>query len=470
MRRLVYILALIAYGVFSFRTISLRTSPDLGRHLTDGALILAGHFNEIVRTNYYSYAHPSAPFINHHWLMTIVIYAWAHLFSVAGLNVLYLAIGMLAFALYFREAVKTAGLTTASALVVGFLPLLAARPGVRPEIFSLLFLAIFISVIRNVRRQDFPVSTLWILPAIEILWVNLHPGFILGPVLLGTYIAIDLLTRPFQESRLWLGVLFVTGIAGFANPNGVRGLLFPLTVSGNYAMPVRENLSVFQLQHDGISVLVELTVLILVVGTVLVYRKREKMDLGLLLFSAGLGALSLVFFRVYIFFGYFAFLAICAHLHSLRPPKGGIHRVFLGSIVCIFGIVIIDHLDTVAPRLPVDGFGVASDDGRLAEFLRAEQIEGRIFNGYASGGYLIYNFPERKVFIDSRPEAYPADFIRDDYLKAIDSEEGWQRSLRKYDFEVIVFTQFNEDESRFLLRRFRDPEWPRCSRAISLSW
>ena len=44
-------------------------------------------------------------------------------------------------------------------------------------------------------------------------------------------------------------ILGLAILAGLANPNGIQGLLFPLTVSSNYAMDVQENLSTFQLQY-----------------------------------------------------------------------------------------------------------------------------------------------------------------------------------------------------------------------------
>ena len=42
-----------------------------------------------------------------------------------------------------------------------------------------------------------------------------------------------------------------------------------------------------------------------------------------------------------------------------------------------------------------------------AEFLEREAVPRRLFNEVAFGGYLIWRFPERPVFIDGRNEIYP---------------------------------------------------------------
>ena len=95
----------------------------------------------------------------------------------------------------------------------------------------------------------------------------------------------------------------------------------------------------------------------------------------------------------------------------------------------------------------------------LAQFLGENQISGKVFNSYSSGGYLIHYFPGQPVYIDNRPEAYPGDFIRDEYLRPTEDEDSWRRIMEKYDFDYICFVRVNSDDGKFLLRRVRDPEW-----------
>ena len=57
----------------------------------------------------------------------------------------------------------------------------------------------------------------------------------------------------------------------------------------------------------------------------------------------------------------------------------------------------------------------------------------------ADGGYLILAYwPEQKVFFDDRFDMYPRAVI-DDFFTVNDAAPGWDRILRKYDIDVIVW-------------------------------
>src|SRR5947199_72061 len=64
------------FGVLLSHRIDL-TTADLGRHITNGSILLHGSWtdkHEVLYTNFYSYTLPDQPFINHHWLSGVVFY------------------------------------------------------------------------------------------------------------------------------------------------------------------------------------------------------------------------------------------------------------------------------------------------------------------------------------------------------------------------------------------------------------
>jgi len=86
------------------------------------------------------------------------------------------------------------------------------------------------------------------------------------------------------------------------------------------------------------------------------------------------------------------------------------------------------------------GFGLKKDVNLSAEFFKKEKIQAPIFNNYDIGGYLIYHlFPEEKVFVDNRPEAYPASFFEKIYVSMQNDEKIWRKKDEIYNFNVIFF-------------------------------
>ena len=118
-----------------------------------------------------------------------------------------------------------------------------------PELFSLLWIAVYLAVLL---RADQTPKVVWVLPAVQVLWVNMHGLFVLGPLILGAYwidllagltwrdesdtASINVSTRrqaDLAKGRWWWHVGAATvavGVACLANPYGLRGVLFPLEI------------------------------------------------------------------------------------------------------------------------------------------------------------------------------------------------------------------------------------------------
>src|SRR5262249_61687366 len=77
----------------------------------------------------------------------------------------------------------------AAAVVLAWAPalvLLAFRLDPRPEIFSLLYIGCFLAVLWRVRDRP---ALAWLLPVVQVLWVNAQGLFVFGPILLGMFVA-----------------------------------------------------------------------------------------------------------------------------------------------------------------------------------------------------------------------------------------------------------------------------------------
>lgn len=81
-------------------------------------------------------------------------------------------------------------------------------------------------------------------------------------------------------------------------------------------------------------------------------------------------------------------------------------------------------------------------------------------NNFNIGGYLThYLYPQYRVYVNSRPEAYPAVFLAEKYQQPLNNEEQWARLLAEYQFNVLSFSAASTWENAFFARCARDPEW-----------
>jgi hypothetical protein len=109
-------------------------------------------------------------------------------------------------------------------------------------------------------------------------------------------------------------------------------------------------------------------------------------------------------------------------------------------------------------------FGVGLPAGALsaADFMQSNAVRGPLFNNFDSGGYLIWSlYPKTKVFVDNRPEAYPAAFFTDTYIPMQLDESMWKKELEVNKFNTIFFSLSESTPwgQRFLVDRVQDPEW-----------
>jgi hypothetical protein len=125
-------------------------------------------------------------------------------------------------------------------------------------------------------------------------------------------------------------------------------------------------------------------------------------------------------------------------------------------------LVIINPQYFVGRGRGVAGIGLKPANDAASEFFLAQNLQGPIFNNFDVGAYLIYHlYPGQKVFVDNRPEAYPAAFFRDVYFPIVKDEEHWVKASNQYAFNAIIFNHRDRSSwsEQFIVRRVLDPVW-----------
>lgn len=205
---------------------------DLWFHLRTGDLIRQGQ--PIPSKDLYTFTVPNSPWIDLHWGFQVAAsWVYAHA-GFKGLNLAKCQVTCLAVLLLVTARRKDSPVW---AVVLAWLPalfLLGGRMYVRPETLTLLYLSIFLAVLYRWERRP---RLAFVLPAVQVFWVNTQGLFVLGPIVLGMAL-IDAALAPgaMAEARKpwWRTVglaTVLTGLACLANPYGLEGALFPVELT-----------------------------------------------------------------------------------------------------------------------------------------------------------------------------------------------------------------------------------------------
>ena len=136
-------------------------------------------------------------------------------------------------------------------------------------------------------------------------------------------------------------------------------------------------------------------------------------------------------------------------------------RLVVKSTVVTIAAVLLFTFGQVGTYFNSIGFGLYEKNQSAANFFKDQNIQGPIFNNYNIGGYLIFYLWPKKVFVDNRPEAYPASFFQNVYIPMQEQEAVWQEQSRQYNFNAIVFGYRDRTPwaQNFLGQRLSDSSW-----------
>jgi hypothetical protein len=479
-------------------------TADLGRHLRNGELFVNAH--HILKTNLYSYTNADYGAICHHWGSGVLFYLLNKVIGFTGLSVFYAGMLALTVVLFLFIAARLAGFWPALLAAVLALPMVAYRTEIRPEGLSTLFLGIYLFLLMEFRARKLDGRWLWALVLLQVLWVNSHVFFCLGFFLIGLFAAeewwqdrsLDTKRPAPGDTRFKLlrNLTLATVASSLVNPFGLAGLLEPFNIFRQYGYELAENQTVFfMMKRFPENGLYRYFLVMLLATTVflVMWAWKEKDRRKLLLSTALLVVFGLMAVKVVRTIAQFGFMFIPLFAEGLARTieawaKKGRERVkavviwLAGGMLFAAIVVPAFYFSPLRKFFPFYSIeeqryrnsyfyllarpqlwaGFLPGVNQSADFFRASGLKGPVFNNYDIGGYLIYHFfPVEKLFVDNRPEAYPAKFFKNVYVPAQENEVIWQNTLKKYDFQIIYF--YHRDitpwAQPFLIKRIRDPLW-----------
>jgi len=155
--------------------------PDFWWHLKTGAVMIEN--GGLLQTGDGVVSAREALTLQGYWLWQITAYSLYALFSFNGiflLNILTISAtaGVLIWQLQRR---KVHPALSAFLLSVGFLLVSSTYPLERPQVISLLFIALLMALLNEVRAGG---RLGWTLPVLMMVWPQLHGGYVVGVLIL----------------------------------------------------------------------------------------------------------------------------------------------------------------------------------------------------------------------------------------------------------------------------------------------
>jgi hypothetical protein len=466
--------AFIVPLIFQFNQLggapSLLADGDTGWHLRTGEWIMA--HGQVPQQDLFSYTHAGQPWYAWEWLWDVCFGFLNQHFGLASVVAISMLMICFTSAMLYRLVLRKCSNPLISIVVT----ILAAAGAsihwlARPHLFTLFFSVIFLSILDKTYvealanpRQFSTRKLLWLLPALTVLWTNLHGGFVAGLIIIGAYAGgglLGALLEPVAEARqailartrpfILSGVL--CALATLVNPyfTGLHGHIVKYLADPYLYEHITEFMA-FNFDHPASKYIEPLMLLGGAAACWNLYRRRFEYFVLL----AGWLHLALHVRRnvplfsiicapfvaeaVYCWLKEFESVRTVEWIKSLvrrfeesamsiaetdRMPR--FHLVSAGAIVVVAAVLYAPQPPELfrasqdPKEFPVNAANVLLRDG-----------DTRIFTSDSWGGYVIYRlYPQAKVFIDGRSDFYGTPFELK-YLDVINAKYDWDENLDHY--------------------------------------
>ena len=404
-----FIIWTLVYLIPAYQAMLPIDDPDIWWHLRTGQWIVAhGH---VPIQDPFSIFGAGKPWIAYSWLFEVLVYDLHKYFGLSGLVVFTVMMSLLVAVtihLLLRRARLpfVAEVVLLTAIFARLKPLLSPRPW----LFTILFAAIELILVLNLRRSWKLLPAL-LLAMLFILWANLHIQFVYGLAILA-FLAVDSIVNRFAKSglprsddqalsvthsllllgscliatlvnpyhyRVYLAIFeYVTQSGAFQNISELHPMFFrsladwlvlSLTVTGAFILGWQRRWNIFYLS-------------LFVMASFFAFRARRDVWFMALVVAAMVSE----FTSTEKYDDFFDF------------TKERVAALILSLFVCLYALSHIRDVSenslakVVELRFPA----------QAVKFIKSRQLAGPLYNSLDWGGYLIWSLPELPVAMDGR--------------------------------------------------------------------
>ena len=439
---------------------------DFGWHLMVGKYIVENL--AIPQTDIFTFSAPDYVYVYHSWLSEVVLYLIYNFAGLWGVTLFYAVIG----AAILWIMLTTIQLQTRVSWIYYYLLLIISlildATNLRIQLLSFLGLSLVYYIYRKWLIKG--GNTLYYIPVIFIIWVNLHAGFLVGLLFLGLILIIEIFKICFTQVKsfeFWglteclpppklVGLMTVIGLSilsSLINPYHFRAYhhawlmgtnQFALTFNSDWYPIVRADAP-----ETFIYTALLFTALILILSIKHKLDLREKLLIAIFFLLSLKNRRFVVPLLVVLMPSFpLVFSNLRTNFVLLLKPIWPINKLLIPILI----LVIFTPALIWIPRLVVAYQNQAAYTDQIqkfstqvfypyhaVEYLKQNPIPERILNDFNWGGYLVWQIPGIKTFIDGRMDNFiiNGESFAKQYLTIVNLMPGWEDLMEKYQFDTV---------------------------------
>lgn len=492
--KIIWILFYIFVFVFLLKNSYNYLDPDLGWHLKVGEQILTE--KQVPDINYYNYTLNGQKWVDHEWLSDAIMFWLYNNFGYLSLNLLFAFIALATLIIlniftrkYFLKN-KKAMLFIIAFQILGLF-VMSPHIGVRIQEIALLNILLLLIIIhlyekkcsdnlnilnqagteqRNIQKKyDKNYKILFWLPFLFYFWACLHGTFLIGLFILFLWIGIKLLKSIIdrdwtilKNTKIFFLFTILSITATFFTPYGIKLYSFLNDYKNTYYLKhIQEWLPMHYLPIQYWQLLYSAIVAAVII--LLILQKRPNLrdffkNRGGSAYSSFIWhiALSILFLILAfkskrnspilfivsfpIVTAFFSnFLALPKKILNLNWEKP---LFIIKSCITISLLALIFYI-SININFFADPFSrfCSNYPCEAVEFLKEnpQYHDLNIFNNYGWGGYLIWVWPEKQLFIDGRMPQYKfaGHTMLEEYFEFYQEEKA-KNKLSQYDIKLVL--------------------------------
>lgn len=431
--------------------------PDLFCHLYSGKEIFEKA--KVHKTDTHSFSVYGDPWIDYEWMARVIYFILFKYIGSTGLVFFRLFISLLIFLLIYKNSEHLSGSFSFSIFSV----ILGAAASYRyflfrPQLFTFLFLVLLIFILYRY-QSDASRREIILFPALFLIWSNLHAGFPMGLLFFGLFIFSLIIGKslngrcgffgypiPIKTISFLLFIFLISLLVTLLNPYGInlwKGIF--KTVFGTFTPELSEWKPVTEFPFFRLFWFY-LFLFFYAISFIISKRKRV-FDLFLLLV---LGYLSMTKVRFIPITSIIMTPSLSLYLKEaadrvigkgkkipvLLYSRQALSFYLLLSVICIpmFTMMLQGkiHLNTFIYK--TDFYQPVAP----VKLIKGNDFQGNVMNEYDWGGYIHWELPNSRIFVDGRSDTvYPHEIIRK-WASFVNGEEGWRRFLEESEADAIL--------------------------------